>query len=63
MGHNTSKATRSGLWTWLDRVGLAVEYDPREELQSRVSRLEHEIALLRQATNTAVQTQLGDPKR
>ena len=43
MGPDTSKATWSGLWTWLDRVGLAVEYDPREELQSRVSRLEHEI--------------------
>ncbi|MGO4685086.1 hypothetical protein [Hyphomicrobium sp. 2TAF46] len=63
MGHDTSKASWSGLWTWLDRVGMAAEYDPLEELQARVLRLEDEISLLRRDPNRALSALWGDPKR
>ncbi len=63
MEPDTSKATWSRFWTWLDRLGMAVEYDPIEELHARVSRLEDEIGLLRQDPNRALPTQTGGPKR
>lgn len=63
MGLDTSKAIWSRLWTWLSRVGMAVEYDPLEELQTRVLRLEDEISLLRRDPNRALSAQSGDPKR
>lgn len=44
----TSKAAWSRVRSWFDRYGMALEYDPDQELQARVSRLEDEVRRLRQ---------------
>lgn len=48
MEPDTYKIIWSRFWNSLDRFAMAMEYDPLEEMQAHISRLEDEVNLLRQ---------------
>jgi hypothetical protein len=47
MRPDTHNGIWSGFWKWVEQIGKAMAYEPIEDLEARVARLENEIKTLR----------------
>ena len=47
MRPDTHNGIWSDFWEWVEQIGEALAYEPIEDLEARVARLENEIRLLR----------------